>query len=193
MKINSIFGSALIKQATLLFTMVFVGAGYAMAEDKSNDVIDMGEGFTTEQVLQLKVELGPTEHMGKSSDGVRINYPIIGGTFEGKGMKGTIVPGGADFAIEREDGAIMVSALYRIKTDDGQIIIIQNDGIWRANEDGKTRMAKGLEPLPSQVYAKTMPVFHTQPGKYSWLSDYMFFGTIDTQDYGVLITIYRLN
>ncbi len=191
---NNLFVSVRQKLGSLLLGIALLTTGSAVAKDQTENTVDLNQRFSAEQVLQLKVTLGPTEYMGKTVDGTRVNYPITGGTFEGKGgLKGTIVPGGADFSIEREDGTVIVSALYRIKTDDDQIIIIQNDGIWRPNQEGLARMAEGLEPLPSQVYARTTPVFRTQPGKYAWLNDYIFFGTIDTQDYGVLITIYKLN
>lgn len=151
--------------------------------------------FSSTKVMELLVELGPTEHMGKGIDGNRINYPITGGTFVGEGMQGEIIPGGADFAIERDDKTQLVSALYRIKTDCGQIIIIDNKGIWRPSAEGKKRMANGEDPLPGQVYARTTPVFHTQPGKFSWLNDYIFFGTISDpgRKNAVLITIYKIN
>lgn len=151
--------------------------------------------FSSTKVMELLVELGPTEQMGKGVDGNRINYPIVGGTFVGKGMQGKIIPGGADFAIERDDKTQLVSALYRIQTDCGQIIIVDNKGIWRPSAEGKKRMANGEDPLPEQVYARTTPVFHTQPGKFSWLNDYIFFGTISDPGRAdaVLITIYKIN
>ncbi|MBN1006252.1 DUF3237 domain-containing protein [Amphritea pacifica] len=166
-----------------------------MAEHKNNPDISLGNGFTSSLALQLMVELGPTEYMGKGVEGNRLNYPIIGGTFEGLGTEGIIVPGGADFAIEREDGTQIVSALYRIKTADNQIIIIDNRGIWRPDESAKARIQNGQEPLASQIYARTTPIFHTQPGPYAWLNDYIFFGTIEDpgKPSAVLIKIYRLN
>ncbi len=152
--------------------------------------------LTNELVLQIDVQLGPREEMGKGADGMRINYPIIGGTFTGKGMKGTVVPGGADMSVTREDGVTMVNALYRLKTDDGQIIIIDNAGIWRLNESGLAKKAKGLElrdMKESDFYCRTTPKFKTQPGSNAWLNDYIFTGTIDgVSEHEVLISVYKI-
>ncbi|MBB2496678.1 DUF3237 domain-containing protein [Aquipseudomonas ullengensis] len=152
--------------------------------------------LSNELVMQIDVKLGPREEMGKGPDGMRINYPIIGGTFVGKGMKGTVVPGGADMSVTREDGVTMINALYRLKTDDGQIIIIDNAGIWRLNESGLAKKAKGLElreMKESDFYCRTTPKFKTQPGAHAWLNDYVFNGTIDgISEHEVLISVYQI-
>ncbi len=157
--------------------------------------------LTNELVLQINVQLGPREEMGKGPDGTRVNYPIAGGTFvgkdiDGKPMKGTVVPGGADMSVMREDGVTRINALYRLKTDDGEIIIIDNAGIWRLNESGLAKQAKGLEfkdMKETDFYCRTVPSFKTQPGKHAWLNDYIFVGSIDgVSEHEVLISVYRM-
>ncbi|MCU1735030.1 MULTISPECIES: DUF3237 domain-containing protein [unclassified Pseudomonas] len=147
-------------------------------------------------VMQISVQLGPREDMGKGPDGMRINYPIIGGSFTGKGVKGTVVPGGADMSVTRDDGVTLINALYRLKTDDGQLIIIDNPGIWRLNESGLAKKAKGLElrdMQESDFYCRTTPRFKTQPGANAWLNDYVFVGTIDgISEHEVLISVYKV-
>jgi hypothetical protein len=158
-----------------------------LKETKANRV-------TNELVMQIHVKLGPEEDMGQGADGHRINYPIVGGTFVGKGLKGTVVPGGADMSVERADGVTLIEALYRLKTDDGQIIIIHNPGIWRPNADGLAKQAKGQELAEADYYCRTTPSFKTQPGNYAWLSDYVYVGTIDdVSDDEVLIGVYRVD
>lgn len=148
-----------------------------------------------EQILELLVKLGPSEDMGESATGYRLNYPIIGGSFFGKGLKGKIIPGGADFAVRRKDGTLDVDALYRIKTDDGSIIIIHNKGIYRPNQQGRIKQANGDPLEPKDYYGMSSPVFHTQPGHYSWLQNFIFFGTIEDpgRDDQVRIRIFRLD
>jgi len=153
------------------------------------------ERITHELVMQIDVKLGPTEDMGLGADGHRINYPIIGGRFVGKdGPSGEVVPGGADFSVRRRDGAGHVEALYRLRTDDGQIIIVHNVGISRLNETGLAKQERGEEPGVNDRYRRTVPSFKTQPGAYSWLSDYIFVGTIDRlNSEGVMISVYKID
>lgn len=147
-----------------------------------------------ELVLQIHVKLGETEDMGKGADGHRINYPITGGYFTGRGLKGEVIPGGADMSVMRNDGVTMIEALYRLKTDDDQVIIIHNPGIWRPNEEGLKKMAAGDQLAEEDYYCLTTPSFKTSPGKYNWLTQNIFVGTIDDLgDYGVLIGCYLMS
>tara|TARA_R110000868_G_scaffold364037_2_gene626637 strand:+ start:4277 stop:4885 length:609 start_codon:yes stop_codon:yes gene_type:complete len=159
-----------------------------------SDAAKYEKRMASELVLQIDVKLGEEEDMGLSADGHRYNYPITGGTFVGKGMRGTVVPGGADFALERRDGVTIIDALYRLKTDDGEIIIIHNKGIWNPTKLAVEKMAKSLPLKPEDVYYRTVPDFKTQPGKYDWLEDYIFVGTVDMADDGlsVLVSSYLL-
>ncbi|WP_078084387.1 DUF3237 family protein [Microbulbifer mangrovi] len=151
--------------------------------------------LSAELVLQIHVALGETEDMGKTADGHRINYPIIGGHFSGRGLKGKVIPGGADMSIERADGVTMINALYRLNTDDGETIIIDNAGIWRPNANGLKKLKAGDKLLAEDYYCLTSPKFSTSVGKHNWLSQNIFVGTIDDveNENAVLIGCYMMN
>ncbi len=123
-----------------------------------------------------------------SADGDRYDvWPLIGGFFRGRGIKGTIIPGGGDFPVIRPDGVVVVDALYRLKNDDGVQIIIHNKG-YGYTED-KYRL---------------VPTFNVPGKKYGWLRESIFVGTLSypvPAAYGVkekagengrLIQVYRL-
>lgn len=150
--------------------------------------------LSSELVLQIHVNLGKTEDMGMSADGHRINYPITGGYFSGRGLKGSVIPGGADMSVERNDGVTMINALYRLKTDEGDTIIIDNAGIWRPNETGLKKLQAGAKLLAEDYYCLTTPKFKTPTGKHNWLTQNIFVGTIDdVSDNAVLIGCYLMN
>jgi hypothetical protein len=114
------------------------------------------------------VLLGPAAALGETPYGNRNMIPITGGTFEGPGIKGTIVPGGWDLQLVRADGCIDVHADYMLKTDDGVIINVINDGA--------LCMPKPGEP-PKPV--RTSPRFEAPLGKYEWLGQTAFVGTLE--------------
>ena len=60
------------------------------------------EGPALEYVVELKVKCEGAYQVGQTSHGNRFVIPIVGGTFEGPKMKGTILPGGADY--QHQDG-----------------------------------------------------------------------------------------
>ena len=86
-----------------------------------------------ELVLELVVTCSKPEAVAVetgSKDGDRRSiWPIIGGAFVGRDIRGVVVPGGGDFPLTRPDGVTVVDALYRLRTDDGTTIIIHNKGL----------------------------------------------------------------
>lgn len=147
----------------------------------------------TSLVLELHVKLGPTEVLGAAYDGARTVFPIVGGTFSGPGLKGTVVSGGADFFVERPDGTGIVDALYRIRTDDGATIIIHNKGIYTPTPEGLRKEKAGEKLMPADRYCRTVPEFIAPAGRYGWLTRSIFVGTIlDGGPDEVIIRIYRV-
>lgn len=192
------------KRATLRGMAGVIGAagigGFGLAGSTASRAQSLGNipeerQLSAELVLQIHVALGETEDMGQTAEGHRINYPIIGGHFSGRGLKGKVIPGGADMSVERSDGVTMINALYRLRTDDGASIIIDNAGIWRPNSSGLSKMKAGEKLLPDDFYCLTSPKFKTPSGKHNWLTQNIFVGTIDdvAGENAVLIGCYLMS
>ena len=97
-----------------------------------------------------------------AADGTREDlWPIVGGTFYGRGIKGTVVPGGGDFPVVRPDGVEIIDALYRLRTDDGVQIIIHN----KAPRDSENRF-------------RLQPSFNVPGKRYAWLRESVFVSTL---------------
>ncbi|MBO9519055.1 MAG: DUF3237 domain-containing protein [Porphyrobacter sp.] len=125
------------------------------------------EAPTLEFVFEETVTLGEVTVPGDTALGGRIIIPITGGTFEGPAIKGTIVPGGWDYQLRRADGCNEVKADYFLKTDDGVVINVVNTGVICTGEGG------AMKPV------RTHPVFEAPRGKYEWLSQAAFVGTLE--------------
>jgi hypothetical protein len=120
--------------------------------------------FAFEELVMLSPALVP----GKTPYGSRNMIPITGGTFEGPGIKGTIVPGGWDWQLVRADGCVDVKADYMLKTDDGVIINVLNTGALCMPKPGQP-----ARPV------RTSPRFEAPLGKYEWLGQTAFVGTLE--------------
>lgn len=120
-----------------------------------------------EFVVELKVKCDGAYQVGKTSHGNRMVIPIVGGTFEGPKMKGTVLPGGADYQLQDPTtGRTEIEAIYSIKTDDGVNIHIRNCGL--------IYTGKGTDGNP-QFYFRTTPKFEApQESKYAWLNNAIF-------------------
>ncbi len=121
----------------------------------------------TFEVMTLVVKLDASVEIGESDSGVRRYVPITGGYFQGKNISGTVLAGGADWQLQRRDDVLEIDALYSIRTEDGQNIIIHNTGL--ASRDAEA----GEFP-----YIRTTPTFKAPIGQYDWLNKRVFTGTI---------------
>lgn len=121
---------------------------------------------TLEFAFEETVMLDADVPVGATSVGTRNIVPITGGTFEGPRIRGTIMGGGWDWQLRRADGCLQIKADYMLRTDDGAVINVVNTGISCRAKDPK-------------AVVRTHPVFEAPQGKYDWLSQGCFVGTLD--------------
>lgn len=139
------------------------------------------ETIRTEFVFEIKAKIADVIPLGETKDGKRQAIPITGGSFSGTGIKGEIIPGGADYQLVRPDGIVEIKAIYMIKTDDGAVINVENSGI--------------IDPTGEKVYFRTAPKFSAPVGPYDWLNKHLFLSSIrgdpDQPGY-VFIRVYKV-
>jgi hypothetical protein len=146
-----------------LWTFSFCLAGATLASAPSAAQQEPSLEFAFEEVVTLGQATAP----GDTARGGRLIIPITGGTFEGPGIKGIVMPGGWDWQLRRADGCTDVEADYFLKTDDGVVINVVNKGVICPGEGGALRAVR------------THPVFEAPRGKYEWLSQAAFIGTLE--------------
>jgi hypothetical protein len=138
-----------------------------------------------EFVFEEVVKLEPAIEVGQTARGNRRIIPIVGGRFEGPNIRGEVLPGGWDWQLDRADGCTDVVADYFLKTDDGVVINVRNTGTI-------CRAAEGAPPVP----VRTHPVFEPPLGKYQWLGEQTFVGTLGlaspNEGLAVQIRFYRV-
>ena len=82
--------------------------------------------------FELHAQVGPPMELGQVPGGRRRIVPILGGTFEGPGLRGKVLPGGADWQVVRADGFTELDTRYTIETDAGAKVYVQNAGMRHA-------------------------------------------------------------
>ncbi len=118
-------------------------------------------------VYEATALLEETIPHGATPYGERFRVPIIGGSFAGPDIRGRIVPGGADWQLKRADGYLELVADYYMETDEKVLIRVTNRGLVQTvpGPDGSR-------------YAMTTPRFEAPMGKYGWLNQLIFAGTV---------------
>ena len=139
-----------------------------------------------EFALQLKVTLGQAFAIENTQHGRRTVIPITGGTFEGPGIKGTIINGGADYQLANAQGRTELEAIYCIKTDDGVYIHVRNRGIIASGQDADGK--------PS-FYFRAAPQFEAPAdSKYGWLNNALFVCApeFSQQFQGIVLNVWKV-
>ena len=142
--------------------------------------------------FEVRATVGPPLDVGEVPQGRRRIVAITGGTFEGSGIRGKVLPGGADWQIIRSDGFSELDTRYTLETDKGQIIYVQNAGIRHAAPDVMKRLLAGDVVDPSLVYFRTVPTFETASPELQWLTRAIFVGTGERYPNDVRIRFWRV-
>jgi len=142
--------------------------------------------------MELRVKVGAPLEVGAVPRGRRRIIPIEGGTFEGADLRGTVLPGGADWQIVRADGLAELDTRYTLRTDAGDVIYIQNAGIRHAPPEITARLLAGEAVDPSLVYFRTVPTFETAAPHLQWLTRAIFIGTGERHPHDVIIRVWKV-
>lgn len=142
--------------------------------------------------LEARVQLGAPIELGQVPRGRRRIIPIIGGTFEGSGIKGKVLNNGADWQIVRADGFAELDTRYALETDKGQVIYVQNAGMRHAAPEIMKKLLAGEVVDPKLVYFRTVPTFETSAPELQWLTRSIFVGTGERYPTEVVIRFWRL-
>jgi len=142
--------------------------------------------------FEARVQVGPPVDIGPVPGGRRRIIPILGGSFEGSGLKGRVLPGGADWQIVRADGLGELDTRYTLETDDGKLIYVQNAGIRHASPEVTAKLMAGQPVDPSLVYFRTVPKFEASAPELAWLMRSIFVGTGERYPADVLMRFWKL-
>lgn len=131
-----------------------------------------------EFAFEIRAVCAAAYSVGETARGERVVIPIIGGTFEGEGIKGEVLSGGADYQlVDKEHGRTELEAIYCIRTDDGVTIHVRNRGI-----------------LTNQGYFRCTPTFEAPyDSKYAWLNDAIFICVPQGGDGYISLNMWKVN
>ncbi len=142
--------------------------------------------------MTLRVHVGQPTEFGAVPGGRRRIVPILGGTFDGPRIRGSVLPGGADWQIVRDDGLAELETRYALETDGGSLIYIRNAGIRHASPELTAKLLAGEPVDPSRVYFRTVPVFETSAPELQWLARAIFIGIGERHPRDVVIHAWKL-
>jgi hypothetical protein len=115
----------------------------------------------TRPLMTLHLATESPQEIGMTSQGKRVTFPIVGGEFEGDRLRGKVLEGGADWTVQRPDGAVELDLRVTLETDDGALVHMTFTGL---RDDAHS-------------YFHTLPRFETAAPKYAFLNRLLAVGT----------------
>jgi Protein of unknown function (DUF3237) len=99
-----------------------------------------------------------------------------GGWVKGPKINGTLVGPGGDWLRVMPSGVARIDVRATIKTDDGALIYITYNGIFKDSKETEERANKGEVLTSKDLYFIIAPTMETSAKKYEWLNDVQCIG-----------------
>ena len=144
-----------------------------------------------EHLCDLSVDVGDLVSMGAAPLGERRVVMILGGTFEGPLMRGTVI-GGADWQIARVDGVLELDARYALRDDRGGIVQVISQGFRHGPPEVMASLARGDDIDPAAYYFRSVMRFETGDRELAWLNRTIAVATAERKARQVNLKAYRL-
>ncbi|WP_188544986.1 DUF3237 family protein [Rhodococcoides trifolii] len=106
---------------------------------------------TLEPLLTLVIETGDGYDIGDSPAGADVVVPVTGGTVDGPGISGRILPGGVDVRTTRADGSTTYTADMVVDTADG-LLRLHCTGFRFGSTEVTAAVAEGQTVDPALYY-----------------------------------------
>jgi hypothetical protein len=146
----------------------------------------------SELLFTLVGRVSPPQELGMVPSGQRRIIPVEGGEFEGPKLRGTVLPGGADWMLVRADGVVQPDVRLTLQTDDGQLIFMRYGGMRHGSPEVMERLARGEPVDPAEYYFRITPRFETGSLKYAWLNKIIAVGVGDRQKTAPIYYVYEI-
>jgi hypothetical protein len=140
-------------------------------------------------LMTLQVEVAPPERIGAVPHGTRAIAAITGGRFEGPKLRGTVVPGGADWTLLRADGVLELDLRITLQTHDHALIYLTSFGLRHGPPEVIAALGRGETVDPARYYFRTTPRFETGAPEYAYLNRLIAFAAGDRRAHGPIYTI----
>ncbi|MEI5583807.1 MULTISPECIES: DUF3237 domain-containing protein [unclassified Agromyces] len=144
-----------------------------------------------EAAFDVLVRLGPLADHGRTRAGHRRVIPIVGGRVTGR-VDAEILPGGADWQVVRDDGAIEVDGRYTARTPDGSLLYLQVHGIRTGPPEVLESLLQGRDVAPEQYYFRTAVTIETASEPLAHLEHALFVASCVRDADAVRYTAYRV-
>ena len=145
-----------------------------------------------EFLMNLAVDVGEVVSIGDGPLGERRVVAIVGGTFEGPELRGTVLAGGADWQIVRRDGVLDLDARYALKEERGGLVRVTSQGYRHGAPEILAALARGDDVDPGKYFFRTVMRFESGAPYLEWLNKTIALASAERKARKVLLSAYRV-
>jgi hypothetical protein len=145
-----------------------------------------------EFIFAARVTVDSPQDLGAFNKGRRRVVPITGGEFSGPVLRGTVLPGGADWQLVRHDGVAELEARYTLQTDDGAVIHVRNLARRHGPAEVMEALAAGQPVDPGSYYFRGATFFETTVARYAWLTRHIVVCSGEREPARVKLSFYKV-
>ena len=141
--------------------------------------------------LTLTVDFAAVVPIGAGPAGHRGIAPVMGGTFAGERLSGTVAPG-HDWFVTRADGVLVIDVRLTLTTHDGATIYLTYQGRMVGKGDAMARFRKGEQLAPDDYSLTITAKLECGDPRYVWLNDAIVVGVGEQGRGGPVYTLFEV-
>lgn len=143
-------------------------------------------------LMVLEADLDVPQMNVQTAAGGRKVVLVRGGRFAGERLRGEVLPGGGDWALQRADGALLLDVRLVLRCDDGALIAVTYVGLRHGPAEVMQRLSRAEAVAPSEYYFRILPRFETAAAQYDWLNRIVCVGLGERLPAGPRYTIFEV-
>jgi hypothetical protein len=127
------------------------------------------------RVYRLEATLAHPLDLGEVAEGRRRIVPLLGGSFTGRELNGTLVPGAsADWQIVLPDGTALGDIRYTLQTDNGDLLYVRSKSVRHGAPEVLARLGRGEDVDASEYTFRASTQIETAAPDLAWLNKGVF-------------------
>jgi hypothetical protein len=143
------------------------------------------------RIFRLEASLGEALDLGNVASGRRRIVPLVGGTFSGPELNGTLLPGAsADWQVVLADGSALGDIRLTLQTDHGDLLYVRSQGVRHGSAEVLARLGRGEDVDASEYVFRTSTQIETAAPDFDWLNKGVFISVGGRQSAGVIYEVY---
>lgn len=144
-----------------------------------------------EPLMTVSADVGEIVSLGRGPLGERRVVQILGGSFTGAALRGTVLPG-ADWQMLRQDGVLDIDARYVLREERGGLVQVVSQGYRHGPPEVMARLGRGESVDAAAYFFRTVMRFETGAEDLAWLNRTIAIATAERQARRVNLKVFKL-